>query len=338
MGNRIEQGRICSFDVLKAIMAFLVCLIHWSDNSQYYYLIPTRIAVPMFIAISGYFWPYEKEKQIRQIKKLLFLLVEAQILYFCFYFALKALSGTLRIWLEEVFSINAIIDCLFFNRAKFGGHTWYMFAVLYTMIIITFLQQRKCKNIISILSIMGGLFLLVAGKYSPMLLGVDVPTYYTKTFFCVGIPFFSFGIYLKSEHAHAWIAKVPNNLVLTWIILFCTSGFAEKAILRYFSAEGTRDFYISTVLLVGTIMVFAVKNQAFGYSLPLLRRIGEKYSGMIYIIHIAVITIVSKSAGLFVATDYLYKKIGFVLIFLLSLTFAVMWDKGKSYFASRKDA
>ena len=331
MDKRIEYDRVYSFDVLKAIMAFMVCIIHWSDQSDYYYLVPTRIAVPVFIAISGYFWPKEKEKQISQIKKIFTLLIGALLFYFGFYFILKLSNRSLHQWLSEVFSIRAIMECLVFNRAKLGGHLWYLFAVLYTMIITMILQEKKCEKLFPCLCVAGVLGLLIAGKYSLLLLGSDVPTFYTKTYYCVGIPFFAFGMYLKSEQAQAWIEKVPNLLVLTWIILFCASGFLEKAVLRYFSVEGTRDFYISTVLLVGAIMVFAVKNQKFGYSFPLLRRIGEKYSGTIYVIHIAVITVVSKGVGLFAVIDYLYHKIGFILVFFISLAFSVVWEKRKHF-------
>ena len=52
-----EKKKIMSLNVIKFICALLVLYIHVPFSTDLYlYQMPTRVAVPMFFAISGFFW------------------------------------------------------------------------------------------------------------------------------------------------------------------------------------------------------------------------------------------------------------------------------------------
>lgn len=85
----VEVVRYRSIDALRMLCAFMIVCIHIPSGNLWgggYWIAVCRIAVPIFLMISGYF--YNKESAIKQIKKIGFLFIEANLLYgvwSCFY-------------------------------------------------------------------------------------------------------------------------------------------------------------------------------------------------------------------------------------------------------------
>ena len=79
---RREQNRADNIDILKAICAFLIVCIHapFPGVIGEYFKALTRIAVPVFFMITGYFYfdVEEKHGEIRQIKKIFNLVLETK--------------------------------------------------------------------------------------------------------------------------------------------------------------------------------------------------------------------------------------------------------------------
>lgn len=79
------QNRQNNIDILKAICAFYIVCIHVPFLGIVgEYLTPlTRIAAPIFFMISGYFYAdiVKKRGRIRQIKKIIKLVIEDNIIY-----------------------------------------------------------------------------------------------------------------------------------------------------------------------------------------------------------------------------------------------------------------
>lgn len=80
--------RYKSLDALKTICAFMIVCIHMPPKviGEGYLIALSRIGVPIFLMISGYF--YKKESAMKQIKKIAILFIEANLLYCawsCFY-------------------------------------------------------------------------------------------------------------------------------------------------------------------------------------------------------------------------------------------------------------
>ena len=83
--SRAEQSRADNIDILKATCAFLIVCIHvpFPGVIGEYFTALTRIAVPVFFMITGYFYfdVEEKNGETRQIKKIFKLVLEANVLY-----------------------------------------------------------------------------------------------------------------------------------------------------------------------------------------------------------------------------------------------------------------
>ncbi|MGN0417948.1 acyltransferase family protein [Anaerostipes faecalis] len=86
------ESRADNIDILKAICAFLIVCIHilFQGVAGEYFTSLTRIAMPIFFMITGYFYfdVVKKVGKIRQIKKILKLITEVNLIYLfwdCFY-------------------------------------------------------------------------------------------------------------------------------------------------------------------------------------------------------------------------------------------------------------
>lgn len=74
--SRAEQSRADNIDILKALCAFLIVCIHvpFPGKVGAYFTTLTRVAVPVFFMITGYFYSdtVARHKEKRQIQKILY--------------------------------------------------------------------------------------------------------------------------------------------------------------------------------------------------------------------------------------------------------------------------
>lgn len=87
-----------NIDILKAICAFLVVCIHMPFPGRVgdYFTALTRIAVPVFFMITGYFYSniVVRHKEKQQIKKNFFLVLETNFLFLLWNIVLNILKKT----------------------------------------------------------------------------------------------------------------------------------------------------------------------------------------------------------------------------------------------------
>lgn len=139
--------RNAGVDVLKFICAFMVICIHIPFPQPIGTIITpiTRIAVPIFFMITGYFYSFinENNRKIKQIKKIAILTVVSYVLYL-FYMMFCALfkGQTIIAFLRNFINLKTIVKFIFLNESPFSGHLWYMGAILYVLIIIFLIEKR----------------------------------------------------------------------------------------------------------------------------------------------------------------------------------------------------
>lgn len=141
------KKRFVGFDILKFICAFLVVCIHtpFPGDAAAYFTALTRIAVPIFFMITGYYYceMLESGKVAGQIKKILLLVIEANSLYLtwkCFY-AVASGNGLAQ-YIEVTFTVENIAKFLVLNESLFYGHLWYLGAILYVLIIAEVARKK----------------------------------------------------------------------------------------------------------------------------------------------------------------------------------------------------
>lgn len=273
--------RADNIDILKAICAFLVVCIHvpFPGVIGEYFTALTRIAVPIFFMITGYFYldVEEKNGEERQIKKIFKLVLEANMLYFLWDFFYAVLSRNMSSF-TSTFTIKNFLKLIVFNESPLKGHLWYLGAILYVLMIVRVINKwkfRMCFSVVFPFLLFGDLIL---GKYSVLLLGREFPYVLVRNFFFVGIPYFCIGQLIRKGFLH----KVKKNVLVILMIAFLLTSLLERFVLVSLNANATRDHYISTTLLAVTVFLFVLKCQ---WNNKTLVAIGRKYSTWLYILH-----------------------------------------------------
>lgn len=286
--------RIYSLDAFRAIACFFIVFIHTPINGVVgqMFLPITRIGVPFFFMVTGFFlFKNNKEKIKKNIIKMFKLTVIANLIFFIWNVLLLLLRGKSIVeYLYNVFSIKSILQLLLLNQSPFGGHLWYLTAMLYVLIIYYFVNNTKYEKVVKYLVPLLLIIDLMLGKYSLVLFNREFPSLLVRNFLFVGLPYFYIGNIIRELFEKENIEKVNNVILLFGCCLFSITSVFEKYILVNINKNPTRDHYISTTLLVISLFILLVKNRNFLKGTK-LNKIGADLSLGIYIIHPIIITI-----------------------------------------------
>lgn len=318
------------FDILKFLCAFLIVCIHcpFPGIVGEYFTALTRIAVPIFFMITGFFYTniVHKKCEKEQIKKIFRLEIEANLLYLlwkCFY---ATVSGN-DVWeyLSKVLSTKSIIKFLVFNESPFNGHLWYLGAILYVLLIVLGTEKIGAKKILYVLTpfLLAGD--LILGKYSLLFFHREFSYIIVRNFLFVGLPYFCIGEFLRD-----WKKRIENRKLVLLVALFSCTTLLEHYILVQRGLNTTRDHYISTTFLA--MAVFLLFKEVYSrHRVTSVERwaaqIGRDYSTWIYIIHpilITVIGIVMRKSNLYEA----YRYIAPTIVYMASIIFVMIVCKG----------
>ena len=323
----MEEKRNNSIDNLKAICTFLIVCIHvpFPGEIGAYFITLTRIAGPIFFMITGFFYLdvifYHKE--VKQIKKILKLLIEANVFFLIWNILCKVLGGKNIIhYLQSTITLKNIIKFVVFNESPLGIHLWYLGAVFYVLLIVFFLDKLKRRKILYSLIPFLLIIDLVFGKYSLIIFHHEFPYILVRNFLCVGIPYFCIGNIIRERK---YAEKCNKRILQIMIIVFAISSFLERFILVKAGANATRDHYISTTFLAISFFVYALKSN---WNNEILALIGRRYSTWLYIMHPIFITLLSMVAGKF-GVKSIYRCVAPIVVYCVTLVFLIVLQKVK---------
>lgn len=275
--------RLYNFDSLKMVCAILIIFLHVHTPYQEYIQPLTRCAVPCFFIISG-FLIYSDDKinfenrLKRGIKRIIGILIWSTAIFMIVKFVFAIHNNDF-----SFLSLRAFVDFILFNENPFGFHLWYISAYLYTLIIVLILSKKNTMKYIYWAIPFLLLVDLCLGKYSIVLWHREFPYIIVRNFLCVGIPYFSIGLFLSQKHEYISKMNILRILTLGGVILFSVSSIIENRILVNVGMNATRDHYISTTFMaVSMFLLFTTYKQK---TPNLLSRMGEKDSLYIYIFH-----------------------------------------------------
>lgn len=269
--------------------------------------------------ISGYF--YRKEKAGKQIKKILWLFLEANLLYIAWSMFYGAVSAN-----YPAVGIKAIVKFLVLNDSPFGGHLWYLGAILYVLIVVYLIDGAGWRKMLYCFIPFLLLVDLVLGKYSIVLFGREFPYIIVRNWLFTGIPFFALGMLMKE--------KKEFRIGAWGIPVFMATTIIERYLLVSNGLNATRDQYISTALL--SIAVFSFTLEYKNDVNDRIAKLGQECSTWIYIIHPIFITcygFVIKRIGL----ESIWGYIGAVVVFSTSLIFVAGFNECKRMIAHRSN-
>ena len=299
--------RYRSIDALRMLCAFMIVCIHIPPKFMGggYWIAVCRIAVPIFLMISGYF--YNKESAIKQIKKIGFLFIEANLLYgvwSCFY---GVVSGV-----YPIINGNSILKFIFLNESPFSGHLWYLGALLYTQIFVYTVDQIRMKKVLYLTIPILLVIDIAFGKYSLLLFGREFDYVFIRNWIFVGIPFYTIGLLLREKGYRIGSWGVPVFILTTDL---------ERYLLVANGLNATRDQYISTTFL--SIAVFSVALEYRGSINECVAKVGREYSTWLYIVHpifIKCLTFVAYRMGI----HHIWGYIGSFVVFTVSFVFVAV--------------
>lgn len=350
---RAEQ-RFIGFDILKFLAAFLIVCIHcpFPRVAGEYFTSITRIAVLIFFMISGFYYSdiQKNRREGQQIRKILLLMIFANVLYFIWKSLVTVVSGNgaMSYW-SEVFTLKNATKFFLLNVSPFSNHLWYLGAILYVLIIVFVFSHLKLIRWLHIAAPLLLITDIVLGKYSLLLLGREFSYILVRNFICVGVPYFiivmlirkrtekrrSVGEGVEKQTRERNSEKIKGSgIPVKWLILtivFAITTFFERLILVTFDVNGTRDHYISTTFLA--ISAFHLFLELYRNKKPCkiekrMATIGRKYSGGVYIVHcifISVLAVVMKVIGM----TSVYEYVAPVTVYGCSIAFMAITEKSR---------
>jgi len=318
---------------LKATCAFLIVCIHvpFPGRVGAYFTALTRVAVPVFFMITGYFYSdtVARHKEKQQIKKILCLAVEANILFFVWNVILNILrKESIISYTQSIFTGKSILKFLVMNESPLAGHLWYLGAILYVLVIVLLVDKLNCRKLLYYLTPVLLIADLAFGKYSLLIFHREFPYILVRNFLCVGIPYFCIGNLIREKrYSEKWNKKVLQGL----IIVFAITSFAERFILVSAGLNATRDHYLSTTLLAICLFVYTLKSNWHNKGLTV---IGRKYSTWLYVIHPIFITVFSIVVGK-LGLKSVYRCVAPIVVYCATLTFLIILQKVKMAMKSK---
>mgnify|MGYP001852982361 CR=1 FL=1 len=279
-----KKTRNTGLDFMKLIAAYFVCIQHTvnSEGIFSYLLVLTRVAVPLFFMVTGYFIASSNPR--KYIRKILFITAEMMLIYFGVDLLKACIQGNAIAYLKDILLASNIVKFVVFNNMPFAGHGWYLWALIYAYPIAFMCVKTKKTILGNVLIVLGIGILLAFGKYSIVIFGTDIEPYYTMTWYAVGIPFLLIGNYI---HAHEEYLANHRKLLLMLIFIVGVLNIFERYVLQNYGVNATRDTYFCTVLLSILMFLFFLgwkhkeKKEKIAYY-------GRTYSTDIYVYHIIV--------------------------------------------------
>ena len=206
--------------------------------------------------ITGYFYSdvAKKGSEVKQIKKILKLTIEANLIYLvwkCFYATMRQNKD----FFVNTFTLKNMLKLIFVNESPLNGHLWYLGAILYVLVIVYIADKLKCGELLYWMIPVLLIGDLVLGKYAILLWNREFSYILVRNFLFVGLPYFCIGRMIRDGFGK----KISSNVLLGLIALFSLTSLIERFILVNMNVNATRDHYISTTLLAVTVFLFTVR-------------------------------------------------------------------------------
>lgn len=333
-----------TMDLLKLIASIIVVFDHamFPGRLGSWLVCLCSFAVPMFFAISGYF-NYQASaaqirKRVRAIFKLLVIGTLFQILGNCIVIELNH-GSTIAYLRAAIPDPDEIVNCVLLHVHPYSGQLWFLnglIAVYLVFLLFTRFQNRAAPDYRPFYFLCGiQLAILFAfGTLAPEAgLAVGIPV---RNGWFLGIPMFGAGLFLR-EYQQRILSMAPRR----WWVLVCAALGGMGFSILEMEAVGIGILPFGMYIAVTALMLLAVSYPALsrgsGAFHGFLAHCGS-ISTWIYLFHVFFITkyeeFLKPWAASFAgeAEPYLFP----VLILVVSVVNAVLWEIGSSLLKARK--
>lgn len=294
----------------------------------------SRIGVPFFFLVSGYFSnleKYDRKKGIKKIQKYLLIDIGVTAVYLS-KDLLRVLLGKLPI--SQFVATNFTPE---FWLANFGsaGHIWFIRALLYIELFKLIFYKRLRSNSVRVVALVIWIADVLLIKYS-FVFGFSIPQPHNEILTkMVGTAFLYYLIGIEMKRNHDMLCNHTDSFK-TWaslLVLFGILLYLEKFILDSFFVNAMPANYLFTSFLTLLIFVILIQHPMWGKD-TILNHIGGKLSMYIYYWHILVGAIAASILKRMQIPETVYKNALFV--FGLSIITALLICAAKDGFRIMK--
>lgn len=281
-GRNAYTKRNHSIDVLKFLCAVFVVFIHteWKYKDLLQPII--RCAVPCFLIISGFFLFDKDGIKPERLKRNLIRLTKITLWATLFFIVWKESIAFITKGTLFIPSMKAFANWVLLNENPFAFHLWYLFAYLYTLLIIKVVNKYNKWKVLYFVTPALLLVDLAFGSYS-RLLWDRVPSYfYVRNFLFVALPYFAIGTMVKRWTNSRDISSY-KGMIIGCTILFTIAAYLERNTLVSLGMFTPREHYLTTTLLSVSMFILALSINNTRKSV--LSTLGEKDSLHIYVFH-----------------------------------------------------
>lgn len=327
---KVTNTRKSEIDILKCICSFAIVIIHTPFEGAVGTILRifSRVAVPIFFMISGYYYSFDSKRINRQIRKITYVIVFSHLLYFIFDILMDYIAHVnLYMFNKNESTIDVISQVIIFNVSPAYTHLWYVLAYLYILILFRRIDLRhissKLLAVVSVFLLFGN---LIFGKYSYLILGKSMEPYVSRNFLFTGIPFYLLGYLISKKSGNVSIInKYGARFFIPILLILSFLSVVEKSILSLIGESSTGDIYITSIMLVVTLFLYALyindstkKNRGKN----VFAKIGNKYTLLIYIMHPIIIQLLKVVLGF---ESCICMKLFFsILVYVITLLLAVV--------------
>lgn len=330
---------IAGLYVVKFLCIMLIIGIHTTFPFEHQYILQfSRIGVPIFFMISGFFVMREgiqdeKEYLLKSIFKMLKILAGAYLLYFAWFSLCNFYSlNELFIFIKD--NYNKLLVGFVRSGGGYGYHLWYIASYIHVLLIYLFSIRFKLKKYLFLFIPIGLCLNFVLGKYHGLFFdGSFVPEQlYHRNALTVGMPFFLLGGLLR-RYSH-YLSKIRR--INLWILLMIGLQLVEFWIQMWFGFNGEGDINIMTIPLSIGVFIWGYNLDCSYRIYDMMQHCGKKYTQDIYIYHLLLMFILSTLVYFFPVLGIFHKYFFVVLASLLLATIIELCRKWSIFIISDK--
>ena len=298
-------------------MSIFVIIIHAScffpESFYTFCLLVSRIAVPIFFIISGFFYKKFVVKQNRVIYNVFVLSCWTTVFWLIYYFVTKG-GG----YVISKITISALLDLLLLNMPLYGNHLWYLYALFILYCFLKVMLIFKDNNILHFFYKNNFFILFVVF----LLLFASIWWGISRTWFFTGLPFFLLGKLLFDNKD--FVIKKHDRILFILLILTFFLFFIEN---RFCCLPNSDLCFFHVPLCIG-VFCFFIKYPNMTLN-SICVSIGKNDVLYIYIFHILFIAVIKNFLLKFIFdnnVEYLQYTFWFSIpmVFVLSVLFSRM--------------
>lgn len=306
-----------SFDTLKFLLAFLVVFQHTGFTGDFGLgcMAVARITVPLFFMITGYYLPTMPDDKFKKhFYKIVYLTVISTFFYSVFDYTRSIFGESSFNWFSQTFDLKNVTRWLLLNSTDhiIAYHLWYFYAIIYVLIII-YIAKKNNK--------MGFLFkvmpFLILGHY----LINNFSGIYYRNFLFSGLPHVLLGYVFRVYEKQLLNICHSSRTLIYNLIVICICICLELLVYKTTGVKVLREYYLFTAPALICVFLLVIKHPNWGAG-SIFSKIGKKYSGHIYIMHVFTMYLIQYGL-IFIFGNYTYLKIMQNNIFKNSYAFIV---------------